>query len=254
VTVILVGSVLLVPASRWTLIGWIRGESFYQGRPTSYWSQQIRAYQHRVPPSSIDRLMATLGLSAPNHREPPLEAMLGQEPDPAAVPVLTELLGDPDDQVRYHAANTLSHCGPKAGAAVPALVKMLRDPNIYDRRNAAKTLAHIGPAAKEAVPDLIEALKDEDEWVLYHVAMALGRIGPDAREAVPGLIQVLRSDKAEHDPFNPEGLEGRVLVQTPDSDKAARFTLMKLTATVGDAAAYALKEIDPQAAAEAGVP
>src|SRR5208283_4614707 len=32
----------LHPAVYWPLIGWIRGEAFYQGRPTSFWQSEIR--------------------------------------------------------------------------------------------------------------------------------------------------------------------------------------------------------------------
>src|SRR5436305_421141 len=35
-------AVLVVPAWRWGVVGLVRGESFFQGRPTSYWAQVLR--------------------------------------------------------------------------------------------------------------------------------------------------------------------------------------------------------------------
>ena len=34
---LLAGGLALVPGVRWPVYGWLRGEAFYQGRPTSYW-------------------------------------------------------------------------------------------------------------------------------------------------------------------------------------------------------------------------
>jgi hypothetical protein len=38
-------AVALVPAWRWWLVGRLRGEHFYAGRPTSNWRHAIRAAQ-----------------------------------------------------------------------------------------------------------------------------------------------------------------------------------------------------------------
>src|SRR4051812_49922600 len=32
----------LLPAVHWRVIGWARGEAFYQGRPTGYWKREVR--------------------------------------------------------------------------------------------------------------------------------------------------------------------------------------------------------------------
>lgn len=39
---LLVGTSSLLPPVYWRVIGWTRGEAFYQGRPTSYWRTQIQ--------------------------------------------------------------------------------------------------------------------------------------------------------------------------------------------------------------------
>ncbi|OAI53187.1 hypothetical protein AYO44_16200 [Planctomycetaceae bacterium SCGC AG-212-F19] len=36
----------MLPAVHWRVIGWVKGEAFYQGRPTSYWAKEIEeSYQ-----------------------------------------------------------------------------------------------------------------------------------------------------------------------------------------------------------------
>src|ERR1043166_149159 len=43
---ILAGSLFALPAVHWRVIGWVRGEAFYQGRPTSYWSMECSQWKH----------------------------------------------------------------------------------------------------------------------------------------------------------------------------------------------------------------
>ncbi len=152
--------------------------------------------------------------------------VLEGKPESAGVPVLMELLEDQDDQVCFTACNALAIVGANAKPAVPALLKMLKHSNLFHRRNAANTLASILSSceAKEAVPALSEALKEDDAFVNYHCAMALGRIGRQAEEAVPALISLAKSERAKN-PY----IEG-------------------WKATVGDAAAWALKQIQPAGA------
>src|SRR5262249_26683082 len=124
--------------------GWLRGEQFFAGRPTSYWSKVIR--------NDGGRFGEAVGLG------------FAQQPDPAAVPMLIELLEDEDDEVRFTACWALSANGIAARPAVPALLEMLGHSNLYYRRNASHALAFIGPDAS-AVDTLIEALKEEDPFV-----------------------------------------------------------------------------------------
>jgi len=137
--------------------GWLRGESFFAGRPSSYWSEVIR---DRYPVAAFED---AVGLG------------IGNEPDPAAVPMLIELLEDADDQVRFAACNALAAIGPAARQAIPALLTMLGDSNVFYRRNASIALARIGPDAA-ALDALIESLKEEDGFVNYHAAIAVGSL------------------------------------------------------------------------------
>jgi hypothetical protein len=54
----LTGAVLLLallsPRGRWAVWGWLRGEAFYHGRPTSYWRSRLADWNDLVfyPPAS----------------------------------------------------------------------------------------------------------------------------------------------------------------------------------------------------------
>jgi HEAT repeat protein len=86
----------------------------------------------------------------------------------------------------------------KVDYSVASLRKTLRedkDPNM--RYWAAESLGHYGPKAKEAVPDLIEALKDENRLVRMGAGYALAEIGPDAADALPALQEAARDSEKE---------------------------------------------------------
>jgi hypothetical protein len=203
-SVVLVGA-LAVPVVHWRLWGWLRGESFYRGRPTSYWSREAADWcmdhdwgcipglrRHTLPDvlgyDRTDRLERCLHIP-PRQGEAAEVLWAGDE---AAVPVLIELLKDEDSDVRGEAARALGRAGPRARGAIPALVELVSD----------------GQVNEVSVHEL--------------AAEALGRMGRDARAAVPALLALSR-DEREH-------------------------------VSVRHNAAEALKQIDPQAAADAGVP
>jgi HEAT repeat protein len=192
------------------VLGTLRGEPFYGGRPASYWRKEL-----------LD--------DAPGARTNAVKALAdgGQ----GAVPVLVELLREsgPDKasaEVRWTAALALGHVGPGATAAVPALIEALDDPEPLVRLSAADALGKVGPAAGDAVPKLaemlktdepvrvikairkmrgvnlpaipalVEALEHPDAEVRENAAEALGEIGPAARDAAPAL-EALREDPSE---------------------------------------------------------
>jgi hypothetical protein len=132
---------LLVPGVRWRLWGTLRGESFYRGRPTSYWSREVSRcpktsdyrcslaglwHAPRVPATRVDGVKAVFGL--PHTVTSPRFPL--RDDDPSAVPVLIDLLKDPDPGVRMYAAESLGGLGTAAAAAVPALTESLRDEDV----------------------------------------------------------------------------------------------------------------------------
>jgi hypothetical protein len=105
---------------------------------------------------------------------------------------LTELLDDPDSDVRRGAAVGLGQSGRVASSAASALIEALHDLNRDVRTEAARALGRIGPAASDAVPRLIDALWLGHREQRLAAAEALGRIGPDARSAVFSLVSHLK--------------------------------------------------------------
>jgi HEAT repeat protein len=112
-----------------------------------------------------------------------------------AVPVLCEILQDPESNNRAAAAAALARIGRDAAPAVPTLDKALADRSPVVRRNAALALARIGPKAEPAMPNLIRLLTPEqpDEVRLYAME-ALAFIGPAVEAVIPDLLRVLKDD------------------------------------------------------------
>jgi hypothetical protein len=166
--VVLVGA-LLSPGVRWRLWGWLHGEAFHRGRPTSYWAGRMRGKQRALVSEDMDpagptvrvflavsaspwapwenALRLRLGLG----EVPPGEVFLDEHDWASAVPVLTALLKDDDPQVRAMAGSFLQLMGPGARKAVPALVSALKDDDANVRAAAAQALERLDPqAAAEA--------------------------------------------------------------------------------------------------------
>ncbi|MBI3409864.1 MAG: hypothetical protein HY040_16115 [Planctomycetes bacterium] len=84
--------------------GWLRGEAFYQGRPTSYWKTELQRWQwseaisHWGPVGSMSWHKSPTWLESkfPFLVKQPLEPPL-LNPDASALPVLLELSAGYDD-------------------------------------------------------------------------------------------------------------------------------------------------------------
>jgi hypothetical protein len=135
------------------------------------------------------------------------------------VPVLTDLLNNSGVIVRLAAAEALGHYGTNAKPAVTTLFKALNDRELAVRDAAEEALTQIDPTA--FVVRLTEALGDADAEVRAKAAATLqsAGFGMEARSAVPALIRATR-----------------------DPDESVRSF-----------ASEALKTIDPEAAAKAGI-
>src|SRR5438034_1140724 len=132
--VVVAGAVLLDPTC--VVRGFLRGEKFYRGRPTTYWGGALK----NQDPAGHVETVKTL-----------------KEGGAAAVPVLVELLrqdqkGDwASSGVRWMAADLLGQIGVDASASVPVLVEALKDDDAQVRAVAARSLMAIAPDGKEMV-------------------------------------------------------------------------------------------------------
>jgi HEAT repeat protein len=107
--------------------------------------------------------------------------------------------------------------GPAAKAAVPPLVQAFKGKDARVRAAAVGALGKIHSDPDDVIPLLMGCLDDDD--LNDHAALALGRFGALSKAAIPKLIPLLNG-----------------------SGKEIRY-----------AARVALKQIDPVAAAKAGV-
>jgi len=118
------------------------------------------------------------------------------------------------------------------------------------RIGAANALGMIGPPAKAAVPFLVQALKRPDLDLDEAAIRALGGIHSDPEVIIPLLIPYLADNELNDEAATALGNYGSLA-------KAAIPNIVPLLTGRGKdargAAIYALKKIDPEAAAMAGV-
>jgi hypothetical protein len=216
------------------LWGLLRGEAFFDGRPTSYWSRELAKLGQRAGgpwatnynidrdgPRWWDSVSTGLGLQL--YSGPNIEVVRGN--DPKAVPVLCELAKDNNPYVRWCVMRVLPDKATCTDMEiiVPVLTTALADPDFDVRMAAADNLSKLeGADVDSAIPVLIEALQHEQPWMQVKGVEALAALGPRAKPAVPALVQLWK-----------------------DEDHVW---------SVLDLCGNTLKAIDPGAAAKAGVP
>jgi hypothetical protein len=105
---------------------------------------------------------------------------------------LTELLDDPDAQVRRGAAEGLGQTGRTARKAAQELANALRDLDPEVRLEAARALGRIGAPAHAAVDGLVEAAWLGNRELRFTAIHALGEIGAEARPAVNALVTLFK--------------------------------------------------------------
>jgi hypothetical protein len=247
-----VAAVFLDPTH--SLLGHLRGESFYRNRPTSYWRERLRDTAPGVQTNTVKVLV---------------------EGEDAAVPVLIELLGDKGDaETRLAAAGALEQIGPKARTAVTQLILALQDDNALVREVAIGALGKIGADpervvaalrpllkgkerlavlkalrsfradAKDAIPELLETLKDPDLEVRCDSAEAIGDMGAAGAPGVDGLLGLLRDKEDKARAHACEAL-GEIGPLARTALPALREALKDPDDEVRKEAVQAIKRIDP---------
>ncbi len=174
--VILVGLLLLFPTAPMVLRGWIRHEPFYQGKPASYWREEVlnsiaspdwKLRPEPFWPATLDRVLKPAQTDAVTRyfgftQRDGIDAapMWG---DPAAVPVLIELTKPTKEQVVFERDEGDN--------------RMVR---LSVRVFALGHLGRMGSAAEPAVPTLKLALNDDDPFIRAVAADSLKKIDPEA--------------------------------------------------------------------------
>src|SRR5438132_1572480 len=117
---VLIAAVVLIGLESQCLVtGWLRGEAFYHGRPTSYWAREIGQWRvschttdHEGPPGRGTTYEFERSSREPTTTERYLRRIFGRKEetwpslldgDPDGLPVLRELLDDPSPYVQVWA-------------------------------------------------------------------------------------------------------------------------------------------------------
>jgi hypothetical protein len=190
----LICATLLVPYTRCGLRGWIAGEHFYRGLPSSYWGAAIQDWYDDYDeddeggrsPNLFKQALRFLGFATT--RKPQVLEM-----DPAAIGVFLDLVErHQDGRVRSRACISLGLLhDTRATTVLEHALAMDQDSQV--RRSAAQALGFVGD--RDAVPVLAQRLREEPcDDVRSGIGRALGEIGGD--DAVKALQSAL-NDKSD---------------------------------------------------------
>ncbi len=248
------------------VLGRLRGESFFDGRPTGYWARSLCGdpatavdAMERLREGQADSVPVLIELledTGPNSAElrwtaAELLGEIGVAAKPASGALLTALT-DPDPHVRAVAAHSLPAIGVAADQAIPALTAMLETDQ---QMVAARVMSQYTADAKPALPDLIEVLTDTslDSETRWNAARTIGKIGADAAEAIPVLVVCLEDEvdtvrehsaEALGDIGPPAGSAARALAAVlNDPATRVRRDAVRSLGQIGDEALVAVPEI-----------
>lgn len=212
----------LCAGALWVLIRALdEGAPRYQGQPLAYWVERVNS----------------LDLAASNQACVILHTTV--------IPQLVETMFHDTSDSRFRLA-LIDQLNTLPGVQIYSPVAAGR------RVAAVQALGQIGPQAKGALPDLIKVLKGNDRAPRPAAALALGQIHSEPETIIPLLVALL--DDPQHDvPENAVAGLGQMgslskpvvprllpLLKAPDKDMRHAVTI-------------ALMQIDPEAAAKAGV-
>ncbi len=175
---------------RYQIVGWLRGETFFAGKPVSLWSVELHEYEAlanspaRRSPSVLNTYLPFL---FPNRLDTPnvLTATNG------SLPMLIELLNDPDPRVRNAVCRRLIEFGPAARSAIPTLVEMLNHEDPSARRLAVSCLHHFDPKQCNAIL-LEKALTDPSSGTPEEVVHWLAGSADHSELARAALVEMTR--------------------------------------------------------------
>ena len=159
---------------------------------------------------------------------------------------------DADNSVRTEAAHALGMIGERAAAASRALVAVIGDPDSGEilRGEAAWALARVGPLAPGTAATLRTAMDDRSGHVGVRAAEALWTVSGDAGRAVLALVARLGDPAVRHaavQALNRIGLGAKAAVP------ALLIALKTKDRLFRESVVMALRRIDPETAAKAGL-
>jgi len=158
---------------------------------------------------------------------------------------------------RFGGAYGLIALGADAKPSVPALIALLNDTDLDERYVAVFTLRSLGPVAGDALPSLIKCLKDPEFTVQSDAILGLGEVHQEPERTVPILVEILARPQ---NPRHSVTLRANAIWALRQFGAQAKLAVPELLRLLNDEhvgirsdATNALKAIDPEAAAKAGV-
>jgi len=201
---------------------------------------RLRYWQFSLARKAPFFRIAPVSARSPNHEALMAFRALGTNAGPA-VPQLMEIYNrESNRNTRNWVLSGLAEIGPPAEQAVPLLLRTLADTNTQSRENAARALGAIHADAPVVVPALIPCLRDPEARIRLAAVIALREYGKAAKSAVRELLELLRDPKLSAGPF---------YTFTTLSGTPARVNAV----TIAEMATNALRDIDPETAAKAGI-
>lgn len=129
-----------------------------------------------------------------------------------------------------------------ADETIPLLIELLNDPDLQIRVRALSTLGKIRRHADVIVPALIPFLNDEHPGIRWHAACSLGMFRGDAAAAIPALTAQLNDDESPIAVFSAVILleiddtvpiEGRLIELLPQQNMLNRSRAVDALADLG---------------------
>ena len=196
-------------------------DRLYRGKPLDYWVKQLASPEPAVSSDTRALVQTTV---IPDLTTTLFNDTRDSKLRLALIDQLNALPGVniyfiPADGRRAQAAGSLASLGTNAEAAIPDLIKAVKGKDEMVRVSAAKALGEIHCRPEAVIPLLIGCLDDSQDSMPSAAVEALGDFGALSRAALPKLVSLLK---------------------IPDKDLQRALRI-------------ALKQIDPEEAAKAGI-
>ena len=260
------------------VVGWIGlralwpSDPVYAGKPLMFWLNQYKA-THRWQTNGFSNQGGAMGKQAETAISeigakaiPICLRLISAKESPLKLELLRGLptqwgtvFLDKDDRERGEAHQLgclgLAALGAEARPAVPALITLLNSETGAVRFAAFQSLGALSPAAGDALPVLRTHLKDPSPEVQFGAVLALELVRQSPDRVVPVLVDYLNQTPPPASSVQPYAI--RSLAKFGTGAKSAVPLLLGLLNSPDMSqrvtATNALKSIDPEAAAKAGV-
>lgn len=251
-------------------LGWktlFPSEPVYQGKPLSAWAQQYHTNRFsRVSGTAVEVEAQSAIRQIGSHGLPFLLDLIRASDSTLKQKLRRKFpprwhdrlhLKDQTHEIRRTGAHGIGALGTNAAGAIPALIEIAtHHPDEDGRYIAVYALSTIGSSAEAAVPFYLQCLTNQDATIREAAATGLGRIQHRPEIVIPALVGYLQSaSNSNHHWERSSTIRGLALFGTNARSATPVFLsyLNDPISSVREAVTNWLPEIDPEAAARAGV-